>query len=196
MRPHARTRLLSADAGSQTGAPADRTPVSRGDTASNKLPLRLLARPRFLAAATAGVWTQKTLLAPLLLLCIPPPSSNSLLVSPPHPLGEPHSPGHHLHTSLLTQPAYSPPSMATDLKPTSSKEQDAFEERDERAAEEAVTLTPDERKRLERKLVRKIDARFSMCVLLALLCGSRRARASRRKAGVGRLRPTRMTPGS
>ncbi|GAA5929106.1 hypothetical protein JCM3775_006737 [Rhodotorula graminis] len=59
--------------------------------------------------------------------------------------------------------------MAHDLKPTSSKEQDAFEERDERAEEEAITLTPDERKRLERKLVRKIDARFSILIVIYIL---------------------------
>ncbi|GAA5907313.1 hypothetical protein JCM8208_007152 [Rhodotorula glutinis] len=59
--------------------------------------------------------------------------------------------------------------MAHDLKPTSSKEQDAFEERDERAAEEAITLTPDERKRLERKLVRKIDFRFSILIVIYIL---------------------------
>lgn len=61
-----------------------------------------------------------------------------------------------------------------------------FEERDERAAEEAITMSPEDRQRLERKLVRKLDARFSMCVSGSLFrTSSGRERGHARGLGVG-----------
>ncbi|TNY20064.1 MFS general substrate transporter [Rhodotorula diobovata] len=59
--------------------------------------------------------------------------------------------------------------MSNDLSKMPSKEQDVFEERDERAAEEAITMSPEDRQRLERKLVRKLDARFSILVIIYIL---------------------------
>ncbi|BGP37434.1 hypothetical protein JCM10450v2_001343 [Rhodotorula kratochvilovae] len=59
--------------------------------------------------------------------------------------------------------------MSAALTKAPSKEQEAFEERDERTQEEAVTMTPEERKRAERKLVRKVDARFSILIVIYIL---------------------------